>query len=82
MSDPMDPRVRKRILMFYFAAGINLVMAMYVVSVGTGQASGGLIGLITVVFLAFAWLNFYFAKNLRKRWEAQLRDRRAQTPDE
>ena len=29
--------VRKRMLMFYFAAGINLVMALWVLSVGRGQ---------------------------------------------
>ena len=74
MNYPMDPKVRKRILMFYFAAGINIVMAMYVVSVGSGSVSGGTLGLITVVFLGFAFVNFYFAKNLRKRWEQQVRE--------
>jgi uncharacterized membrane protein len=73
MNYPMDPRVRKRILMFYFAAGINIVMAMYVVSVGSGSVSGGTLGLITVVFLGFAVVNFYFAKHLKKRWEQQVR---------
>ena len=69
----MDPGVRKRILMFYFAAGMNLVMALYVVSAGAGHVSGGMLGGIALVFLAFAGLNFYFAKMLRKRWEAQVR---------
>lgn len=73
MSYPMDPKIRKRILMFYFAAGINIVMAMYVVSVGSGNVSGGTLGLITLVFLGFGFVNFYFAKMLRKRWEQQVR---------
>ena len=73
MNYPMDPKVRRRILMFYFAAGINIVMAMYVVSVGSGYLSGGKLGLLTLVFLGFAFLNFYLAKNLRKRWEEQVR---------
>ena len=73
MNYPMDPKVRKRIWMFYFAAGINIVMAMYVVAVGSGYVPGGTLGLITVVFMGFAFLNFYLAKNLRKRWEEQVR---------
>ena len=73
MNYPMDPRIRKRILMFYFAAGINIVMAMYVVSVGSASVSGGVLGVITLVFLGFAIVNFYLAKNLRKRWEEQVR---------
>ena len=70
----MDPRYRRRILMFYFAAGINIVMAMYVVTMGSGQIGGGTLGLITLVFLAFAFVNFYFAKMLKRRFEAQARE--------
>ena len=71
----MPQQTRKRILMFYFAAGINIVMAMWVASVGSGQVSGGLLGLIVAVFLGFAWVNFYVAKTLRKKWEANMRQR-------
>lgn len=74
MTPQMDPRYRKRILMFYFAAGINIVMAMYVVTMGSGQIAGGTLGVITLVFLAFAYVNFYFAKMLKRRWEAQVRE--------
>ena len=83
MAEQMHSQLRKRILMFYFAAGINLVMALWVFSVGSGHASGALIGLIAFVFLAFAGVNFYFAKWLKKKWEAQVRARAAgQTVDE
>ena len=75
----MDPRYRKRILMFYFAAGINIVMAMYVVTMGSGQIAGGTLGLITLVFLAFAYVNFHFAKMLRKKFEAQVRQQLGDT---
>ena len=73
MPVQMPDQTRKRILMFYFAAGINIVMAMWVVSAAAGQVSGLMLGMIVVVFLGFAWINFHFAKMLRKRWEAQVR---------
>jgi hypothetical protein len=78
----MHPKLRKRILMFYFAAGINIVMAMYVVSVGRGQIAGGTLGIITMVFLGFAYINFRFAKMLRRKWEAQVRERGAAAVNE
>jgi hypothetical protein len=74
----MDPRYRKRILMFYFAAGINLVMAMWVLTAGTGQVAGGMLGAISLVFLVFAYVNFRFARSLRKRWEEQVRQQYVQ----
>ncbi|HEX2830750.1 MAG TPA: hypothetical protein VHP37_30725 [Burkholderiales bacterium] len=65
----LDPvRLRKRVLLFYFAAGINLLMALWVGSVGgsSGQASGGTVTLITLVFIGFAGLNYYMARKLQK----------------
>ena len=77
MAEQMHPKLKRRILMFYFAAGINLVMAVWVMSVGTGHAPGALLGLISFVFIAFAVVNFYVAKSLRRKWEAQARERAA-----
>ena len=77
MAEQMHPQLRRRILMFYFAAGINLMMAVWVMSVGSSQVSGGVLGLIAFVFLAFAAVNFYVAKWLRKKWEEQVRQRAA-----
>ena len=82
MTTQIDPRYRRRILMFYFAAGINIVMAMYVVTMGSGQIAGGTLGLLTLVFLAFAFVNFYFAKMLKRRWEAQVRELLAKTGEQ
>ena len=70
---PLDEKgIRKRILLFFFAAGINLCMAMYVFMVGSTQG-GGSLTMIAFVFLGFAALNFYVARMLRKRLDAQLR---------
>ena len=66
-------RLRKRMLMFYFAAGINFVMSMWVLSVAAGQVGGGTVWVIVLVFLAFAALNFYMARLLKKQWDEHLR---------
>ena len=66
-------RLRKRLLMFYFAAGINFVMALWVVSVGSGQVAGGTLATILIIFLGFAALNFYMARVLKRQWDAHLR---------
>lgn len=76
----MDPelykKLRKRLLMFYFAAGMNLIMAMWVFSAG-GQVASGTRTLIVFVFLAFAALNWYMARKLKKQWDAHLRQQSA-----
>ena len=59
--------------MFYFAAGINLVMALWVMSVGVGQVAGGTLVVILAIFLGFSGLNFYMARQLRKQWDAHVR---------
>ena len=71
-------RLRKRMLMFYFAAGINLVMALWVMSVGATQAASGMLVIIVLIFFAFAALNFYVARKLRTRWSQLVRHAQAQ----
>ena len=67
MSQRMDPaQLRKRMLMFYFAAGVNFLMAFWVWSVGAGQTAAGTLTLIMLVFLAFAGLNYYMARRISK----------------
>ena len=70
-------RLRKRMLMFYFAAGINFVMALWVASVGSGQVAGGTLAIILVMFLGFAALNFYMARVLKRQWDEHLRQQGA-----
>lgn len=81
MSQPTVASVRKRIFMFYFAAGLNLMMGLYVISAGGGVVAGGMLTLITLVFLIFAALNFYVARMLSRRLEEQIRQHRM-TPSE
>ena len=82
MDQDLYTRLRKRMLMFYFAAGINFVMALWVGSVGAGQVAGGTLAVILLVFLAFAALNFYMARVLRRQWEQHVQQQRASPGDE
>jgi hypothetical protein len=77
------PALRRRVLMFYFAAGLNLLMGLYVMSAGSAVAERSTVWLISLVFLVFAGVNYYMARILAKRWDAHVRQQNAtkQSPD-
>jgi membrane protein implicated in regulation of membrane protease activity len=78
MSEQMHASIRKRIQMFYFAAGANIVMGILVLF-----AAGWPTGVLAMlVFAAFSVLQFYMARNMRKRWEEQVRKQHVATGDE
>ena len=52
--------------MFYFAAGVNLLMGFWVFTVGGTQAAGGTFTVVMLVFIGFAGLNYYMARRLGK----------------
>jgi MFS-type transporter involved in bile tolerance (Atg22 family) len=70
MANPprvVDPRqLRKRMLMFFFAAGVNLLMAFWVATVGSSQAGGASLMVVMLVFLGFAAVNYYMARRIQK----------------
>jgi hypothetical protein len=78
----MNPQVaaslRKRILMFYFAGGANIVMAVLVLAAGGGTPA--IVAML--IFLAFAVLQFYMARSMQKRWDALLRQQPPEAPKE
>ena len=77
MNEPTLASLRKRILMLYFATGLNVVMGFFVITAGSGSgAAPGQIWLIALVFLAFAGVNYYLARVLRKRFEELTRQSR------
>ena len=80
MDRDLYERLRKRMLMFYFAAGINLVMALWVLSVGAMQAASGMLVIIVLIFFAFAALNFYMARRLKAQWDDYLRKQQPKAP--
>jgi hypothetical protein len=70
----MDDRIRKRILVFYFAGFLNLVLGFYVLLNGRTLVDQGMWYLLLAFFFGFAAVDFWFARNLKKKWvEAQAR---------
>jgi uncharacterized membrane protein YdjX (TVP38/TMEM64 family) len=65
--------VRRRVLLFYLAAALNLLMGLFVLSAGGSAADRGKLWLIAIIFLAFAGLNYYMARVITKRWDAHVR---------
>lgn len=57
--------MRKRMLLFYFACGVNLLMAVWMLAAG-GQAIGGALTLVEFVFIGFAGVNYYMARRIGK----------------
>ena len=78
MNPQIAASLRKRILMFYFAGGANIVMALLVISMGAGTS--GLVAML--IFLAFAVLQFYMARTMQKRWDALMRQQPPEAPKE
>lgn len=71
-----ESALRKRVLLFYVAAGLNLGMGFFVLTAGAGAAPRGTLWMIALVFLVFALLNFYVARTLRRRWAEMARQQR------
>lgn len=67
----MDPRLRKRILMFYFAGVINAVLGFYILIKGPGFLEPSKVTGMSLFFFAFAAVDFYFPRALKKKWQAE-----------
>ena len=80
LNPKLDPvQLRKRVLVFYFAAGVNLLMALWVASVGgSSAAGGGMVTLVTLVFIGFGGVNYYMARKLQKYLQRLLLTRPAE----
>ena len=82
INPKLDPvQLRKRVLLFYFAAGVNLLMALWVGSVGgSSEAGGGTVTVVTLVFIGFAGVNYYMARKVQKYLRYLLQQRPAGAP--
>ena len=78
MNQPTLASLRKRLLLLYFAGGVNLFMAIYVMSAGAGVIDATKLTTIAVIFIVFALLNFYLARKLRTQMSRLARQ--AQVP--
>jgi hypothetical protein len=71
MEPKMPPleAIRKRILLFYFVGGANIVMGLLVLAAGAGFTGV----MASLAFMVFAFLQFYMARNMQRRYEAAMR---------
>ena len=70
----MDERLKKRILMFYFAGFFNLALGLYVLINGRSLLERDTWMLLVAFFFAFAAVDFWFPRVLKKKWrEAQAK---------
>jgi uncharacterized membrane protein YfcA len=73
----VDPRLKKRIAIFYAAGVINAFLGLYVVIEGRAFLPPDTVRWLALFFFAFAAVDFWFPRMLRKKWEeaqARLRD--------
>jgi hypothetical protein len=78
----MYDRLRRRMLMFYFAAGVNLLMALWVLSAGAGKVGAGTLWIVVLIFLGFAALNFHMARTLKRQWDNHLKQQQQSSVNE
>jgi len=64
----MDDKFRKRILAFYFAGFLNLMLGLYVLFSGRTLVEQGMWYLLLAFFFGFAVVDIWFARNLKKKW--------------
>jgi len=70
----MDERVKRRILAFYIAGFLNLVLGLYVLFNGRAILERGTWLILLAFFFGFAAVDFWFPRVLRRNWlEAQAR---------
>lgn len=64
----MDERLKRRMMWFYFAGVVNLVLGVYVLIQGPAIMGSGTAMLVALFFLGFAAVDFWMPKMMRKRW--------------
>jgi len=64
----MDPRLRKRMVLFYLAGIFNAVLGGYILLHGRNFLPQGTALLLVCFFFGFAALDFYFPRLMKKKW--------------
>ena len=64
----MDDRLKKRILMFYLAGVINALLGLYVAIEGRAFLPPETVRWLALFFFAFAAVDFWFPRVLKKKW--------------
>ena len=64
----MDPRLQKRIMLFYFAGVINAMLGVYVVIEGRAFLPAENVRWLALFFFTFAAVDFWFPRMLKRKW--------------
>lgn len=64
----MDDKLKKRIIMFYAAGVVNLVIGAYILLFGRGFLPDDKVTILLVFFLGFAALDFWMPQMMKKKW--------------
>ena len=64
----MDPRLQKRIMLFYFAGVINAMLGVYVVIEGRSFLPAETVRWLALFFFGFAAVDFWFPRMLKRKW--------------
>ena len=75
----MDAKLRKRIIMFYCAGVVNLLIGAYVLFFGRSFLPEDKITMLILFFLGFAALDFWMPQMMKKKWaqdQAKLEEQR------
>ena len=70
----MDPRLQKRITMFYLAGVINALLGLYVVIEGRAFLAPETARWLALFFFGFAAVDFWFPRVLKKKWDEAMRE--------
>jgi uncharacterized membrane protein YfcA len=76
----MDRRLQKRIMMFYLAGVINAFLGLYVVFEGRNFLPPETLRWLALFFFAFAAVDFWFPRVLKKKWLEAQANLNAQRP--
>jgi uncharacterized membrane protein len=77
----MDEKLKRRIIAFYVGGIINALLGLYVVIEGRGFLEADTVRTLSIIFFAFAAVDFYFPHAIKKKWLAeQARRQQGQQP--
>ncbi len=66
----MEERLKKRIIAFYVGGVVNALLGLYVLIEGPRFLPPETVSWLSIVFLVFAVVDFYFPYAIRKKWQA------------
>ena len=77
----MDEKMKRRIMLFYAGGIVNALLGLYVLIEGLSFLPADTARTLSIVFLVFAAVDFYFPYSMKKKWVAEQAGRSGQAVD-